>query len=136
MVSAAPHVRTIEMVGLVVVVSIAGYGLLAIFTLRQLWRLAARARSAWLRIPLQSASFALLFSPTFMACGALAPMPYPFILAIDLIDLLHLPSIPSSPCGNLPVLTSFNTLRVVIPTWLILTICYSLRLYWSSRHAL
>jgi hypothetical protein len=129
-VSAAPHAQTIEMVGLVVVVSIVGYGLLSIFTLRRLWRLAARISSVWLRIPLQAAAFALLFSPTFLACGAFGPVPYPFILAIDVL------SPPSSACGNLSVLTSFNTQWVVLPTWLLFTVSYSLRIYWPSRHAL
>jgi hypothetical protein len=107
-----------------------GYAVLAIVVLRNLWRLAAaKIPNAWLRAPLQSALFAVLFSPTFMACGAVAPMPFPFIIASDL-------SSPGEACGPGTWFTPLVALYVVLPTWLVFTMSYELYLVWSRRHAL
>jgi hypothetical protein len=122
--------RSLEVVAALMCATFGGYMWLGIFILRRLWRLAAaRVRPSWLCVPVQAGCFALLFSPTFAACGALAPLPFPLIIAVDVVY-------PPENCGNLSELTRFNTLYVVVPTWLVFTLGYSLYLLWSRRHAL
>lgn len=58
---------------------------IGVLTLRMIWRRSAAYPSARLRIALRTFWIAFAFTPTVAACGAVAVVPFPLLLAAELI---------------------------------------------------
>ena len=98
------------------------YVVTAILLGRLVWR---RSKSAaqWSRALARSVYLAFFFSPTFVACGALAPVPFPILIAWVIAS-------NDFGCGQM---SGFGYIRwnaefVVMPTLLLLLAIYAIRI--------
>ena len=76
------------------------------------WRL-TRAARRWLRGLIRTAVIAVLFAPTIFACGGSAVIPFPLLLASD---LMH----PQFECNRSHFQVEWNVLHVIGPMWALL----------------
>lgn len=88
-------------------IGLLAYVAVAVLTFVLVWK-STRVRGPRARVLCRSAAFAVLFSPTAFACGAIAPVPF---LILIMGDLYVLATRPVGPCGyqSLP-----NAIMVVV----------------------
>ena len=97
---------------------------------RLVWKLTpAAATPTWQRVLLRTSVIAILFSPTFVACGAGILLPYPLLVAYELYY-------GDGGCGQITSYIAYNAVYVVIPAWVLGIGIYGGRLWWIQRHAL
>lgn len=105
------------------------YIMITIIAVKYVWVKTAPAHvNSWTRVPVRAAVIAFLASPTFAACGALAPIPFPLIIAMDLY-------FPGPACGQINSFTPWNFVYVVLPTWVVAMIAQVVRTSWGRRGA-
>jgi hypothetical protein len=113
--------RDADPIMLLAVVVVVAEVLLSILVVRYVWRRTstpAVGRTA--RVLVRATVFALLLSPTFVACGAGAPIPFPLIVAADVY-------FPGPACGQVRFFSTYNFLYVVLPTWFVVVLVQTIR---------
>jgi hypothetical protein len=105
--------------------ALAGYLAAAALALWVTWRLTRSIHAPWLRICIRSAAIALLFSPTIFACGAYTPVPFPLLLASDVLQ-------SHSPCNLGHYQVVWNAVHVVAPIWVLLLGAWLLRTWLTT----
>ena len=69
-------------------IGLALYAVVAAAVLWWVWRRTAQTSSATPRAWLRALAVSCLFSPTVFACGGIAPVPFPILVALDVYALL------------------------------------------------
>src|SRR6266571_4650150 len=76
---------------------------------RYVWRrTSGPTTGALIRMVVRASVLAFFASPTFAACGALAPVPFPMLMFLDAY-------FPGPACGQLRSFAAWNLLYVVTP---------------------
>ena len=95
--------------------------ILSLLVARYVWRrTGAPSVGRMSRVLGRATTIALLFSPTWVGCGAMAPLPFPVIVAMDLY-------FRGPACGQIHYFSTYNLLYVVAPTWIIATAVLAFR---------
>jgi hypothetical protein len=102
------------------------YIALAILAVRFVWRRTARPEwSASTRVLVRSGAIAFLFSPTFVACGAAALIPFPILLVSESF-------MDDEGCGIITSFLAWNSEFVVLPMFALVLLIYVVKL-WITR---
>jgi hypothetical protein len=101
---------------LIAVLGIAGYIAVSVAVLVWVWRLSRRIASTFARVAIRTALVAVLFAPTFFACGGASPVPFPMLVVSDISTALSPPRQHS--CGYQGVVP-FN-IGIVLGTWAVI----------------
>jgi hypothetical protein len=105
------------------------YIALAILAIRFIWR--RTATPTWTmatRVLARSGAVAFLFSPTFYACGAAAPVPFPILLVAESF-------MDDGGCGRITSFLTWNVSYVVLPTLALVILVYLMTLWVARRGA-
>jgi hypothetical protein len=97
---------------LIYLFAMVAYTIGSIAAIRFVWRRTAEFRTTFLRLLLRCSAIALLFSPTFLFCGAGILVPYPLVIAAEIYY-------GDTSCGQVTSMLAWNTLYVVVPVWLL-----------------
>jgi hypothetical protein len=101
---------------LIYLTGMAGYLLAASLATWAIWRLTRRISvPPAMRFLIRTTVLALLFSPTFFACGAAVPMPFPILVARELLG-------PNDGCSPHHYLVYWNAGYIVAPAWIVVAV--------------
>jgi hypothetical protein len=113
---------------LMAVLVIGGYLAVSIALLVLVWRLSRRVASTFARVVVRAATAAVLFAPTFFACGGASPVPFPILVVSDISTALSPPREYS--CGY-QASVPFN-ISIVLGTWATI-VSVSMLVIWVRR---